>query len=63
MINDDIEFPGVDPVIHDDIKIPGVDDVEGLQDPNPQEIEIDDLNIYEPDPAPIDIETVQEATI
>jgi hypothetical protein len=58
-----IEFPGVDPVIHDDIEIPGVDDVEGLEDPNPQEIEIDDLNIHEPDPAPRDIETVQEATI
>jgi hypothetical protein len=50
-------------VINDDIEIPGVNYVEGLEDPDPQEIEIDDLDIHEPDPAPIDVETVQEATI
>jgi hypothetical protein len=62
-VADGVEFPGVDPVINDDIEIPGVDDVEGLKNPDPQEIEIDDLDIHEPDPAPIDVETVQEATI
>jgi hypothetical protein len=34
VINDDIEFPGVDPVLKDDIEISGVDDVEGPEDPN-----------------------------
>jgi hypothetical protein len=60
---DGVKFPGVDPVINDDIEIPGVDDVEGLENPDLHEIEIDDLDIHEPDPAPIDVETVQEATI
>jgi hypothetical protein len=40
-----------------------VDDVEGPEDPNPQEIEIDDLNIHDPDPAPIEVETAQAAPI
>jgi hypothetical protein len=62
-VADGVEFPGVDPVINHDIEIPGVDDVEGLENPDPQEIEIDDLVIHEPDPAPIDVETVQEGTI
>jgi hypothetical protein len=48
------EPPGVDPAINDDIEIPGVDDVEqGPEDPDPQEIEIYDLDIHEPDIPPI----------
>ena len=50
-------------MIANDIEIPGVDDVEGPQDPDQQQIEIDDLNIHEPDPAPIQADTVQEAPI
>jgi hypothetical protein len=38
-----------------------VDAVEGLEDPDPREIEIDDLDIHEPDPPPIQVETVTEA--
>jgi hypothetical protein len=57
---EDIEFPGVDPAINDDIEIPGVDDEEGPEDPAPQEIEIDDLEIPTPDPASIEVETVEE---
>lgn len=60
---DDVQFPGVDPVIDDDIEIPGVD-VEGPENPAPQIVEIDDLDIPEADPAPIEVaveaETVQE---
>jgi hypothetical protein len=63
VINDDIEFPGVDPVFNNDIEIPGVDDVEGPEDPDSQEIEIDDLDIHEPDPALIEVETAQAAPI
>ncbi len=59
-----VEFPGVDPVINNDIEIPGVDDVEqGPEDPDPQEIEINDLDIHEPDPPPIQVETVTEAAV
>jgi hypothetical protein len=54
---DDVEFPGVDPVINDDIETPGVDTEEGPDDPTPQEIGIDDLDINQPDPAPIEVET------
>jgi hypothetical protein len=58
------EPPGVDPAINNDIEIPGVDDVEqGPEDPDPQEIEIDDLDIHEPDPPPIQVETVTEAAV
>jgi len=58
---EDVEFPGVVPVISPEIEIPGVDDGEGQEDPAPQEIEIADLEI-ESDPAPIEVETVQEET-
>ena len=58
-VADGVEFPGVDPVINHDIEIPGVDDVEGPEDPDPQEINIDDLDIHEPDPAPMQEDTVQ----
>jgi hypothetical protein len=59
---DDVDFPGVDPAINDNIEIPGVDDAEGLQIPAPPEIETnDDLNIP-PDPAPFELEPVQEET-
>jgi hypothetical protein len=63
VVNDDIEFPGVDPVLKDDIEIPGVDDVEGPEDPDSQEIEVDDLDIHEPAPAPIEVETAQAPPI
>jgi hypothetical protein len=73
---DRVEFPGVDrvdPVISDDIEIPGVDIEQGPEDPVSQEdieeIEIDDVEIHEPDPhpiqeeiPPIQVETVQEET-
>jgi hypothetical protein len=50
-------------VINDEIKMAGVDDVEGPEIPDPQEIEIDDLDIHKPNPAPIEVETAQEPTI
>ena len=60
-VDDDVEFPGVEPVIDDNIEIPGVDGEEGSEDPAPQ-IEInDDLEISS-DPNPIQVETVQEET-
>jgi hypothetical protein len=62
-VPDDTELPGVDPAINDDIEIPGVDAVEGLEDPDPREIKIDDLAIHEPDPPPIQVETVTEAEV
>ena len=67
-IYNDVEILGVDPVIvNDDIKIAGVDGAEGPEDPAPQdaieEIEIDDLEIQEPDPAPIEVETVPDETV
>jgi hypothetical protein len=50
-------------VIDNNIEITGVDDVEGLEDPpTPQEIEINDPKIHKEDPAPIELETVQEGT-
>jgi hypothetical protein len=57
---EDVEFPGVAPVITDNIEIPGVDGVEEEQ--APQEIEINDLEILEPVPPPIKVETLQEET-
>jgi len=51
---DDVQFPGEDSVIDDDIEIPGVD-VEGAENPAPQIVEIDDLDIPEADPAPIEV--------
>ena len=57
-------FPGVAPVINDDIKVPGVD-VEGPEDldeaPAPK-VEINDLDIHQDDPAPIEVAPPQEAT-
>jgi len=62
-VDDDVEFPGVDPVIDDNVEIPGVDGAEGSEDPDPApQIEIhDDLEIS-PDPIPVTVETVQEET-
>jgi hypothetical protein len=59
---EDVDFPGVDAAVNDDIEIPGVDDEEGLEFPTPQEIEIDDDPDINPDPIPVEAETVQEAT-
>jgi hypothetical protein len=56
-------FPGVAPVIDDDIEIPGVD-VAGPQAlyeaPAPQ-VDINDLDIPQDDPAPIEVAPPQEA--
>jgi hypothetical protein len=56
-------FSGVSPVIDDDIEIPGVD-VAGPRSldeaPAPQ-VEIDDLDIHQDDPAPIEVAPPQEA--
>ena len=59
---DDVQLPGVDPVIDDDIEIPGVD-MEGPENPAPQIVEIDDLDIPEAEPAPIEVETVETLTL
>jgi hypothetical protein len=61
-VDDDVEFPGVVPVIDDNIEIPGVDGEEGPEDPAPQEIAIDDDLDIHTDPLPIEVETVQEET-
>jgi hypothetical protein len=54
----DAEIPGVDIV-----KLPGgdvaVQDLE--EDPAPQIVEIDDLNIPTTDPPPVEVETVEQA--
>jgi hypothetical protein len=55
--NDDAEMPALDPVGIGGVKLPGVD-VAGQA---PQTIEIDDLDIPQPDP-PL-IETVEEPTV
>jgi hypothetical protein len=47
----DVQFPGVDPVIDNDIEIPGVDG--RTSNPDPQNVEIYDLDILEVDPAPV----------
>ena len=64
--DDDLEVPGVDSILDDDVESPGVDGVEGPEDPAPQaiqEIAIDDLEVQEPDPAPIEVETVPDETV
>ena len=64
--DDDVEIPGVDPILDNHIEIPGVDDGVGPEDPAPQaiqEIAIDDLEVQEPDPAPIEVETVPDETV
>jgi hypothetical protein len=56
---DDVGLPDLPTVLDDAIEIPGVDD--GLH--NPQNIEINDLEPAEADPAPIEVETEQEETV
>jgi hypothetical protein len=70
----DSKIPGVDSNgpepnaddILDDVKLPGVDVVDTIQQEQqnqaPQTIEIDDLDITEPDPSPID-ELANEETV
>jgi hypothetical protein len=56
-------FPGVAPVINDDIKIPGVD-VTGpaaLDEAPAPQVEINDLDIPQDDPAPIEVAPPQQA--
>jgi hypothetical protein len=50
-------FPGVAPVIDDDIKIPGVGVAgpEALDEAPAPQVEIDDLDIPQDDPAPIEV--------
>ena len=55
--NDTIEIPGVDFDVGDDaagadVELPGVD----YGDEAPQTVEIDDLDLAAPDPAPIELE-------
>jgi len=50
--DDGAPLPGVDPMIDDPLEIPGVDDVPAAADP--PNVEIDDLDFPEPDPAPIE---------
>jgi hypothetical protein len=59
---DDDHLPGVVPVIADDIEITGVDvEATETQDAVPApHIEIDDLDIYHADPAPIEVAPTQE---
>ena len=58
---DDAQIPGVDAGAVDHVELPGVD-VEGQQDNEaPQVVEIDDLDIPEADPAPIEYEPPIEA--
>jgi hypothetical protein len=56
-------FPGVAPVIADDIEIPGVDVAgpEALEEALAPQVEIDDLDIPQDDPAPIEVAPPQEA--
>jgi hypothetical protein len=60
--DEDDEIPGVDlyPVADEDIELPGVDTGEN---DTPQQIEIDDLDIHNQDPAPIAAETAQEGPV
>jgi hypothetical protein len=50
-------FPGVAPVINDDIEIPGVNVAgpEALDEAPAPQVEIDDLDIPQDDPAPIEV--------
>jgi hypothetical protein len=56
---EDAHFSGLDPVINDDIRIPGVS-VEGTEDKAPQSVEINDPDIPQDDPAPIQLAPTQE---
>jgi hypothetical protein len=56
-------FPGVAPVIDDDIEIPGVDvsGPEALDKAPAPQVEINDLDIPQDDPAPIEVSPPQES--
>jgi hypothetical protein len=56
-------FPGVAPVIDDDIDIPGVDVTgpEALEEAPDAQVEINDLDIPQYDPAPIEVAPPQES--
>jgi hypothetical protein len=56
-------FPGVAPVIDYDIEIPGVDVTgpEALDEALTPQVEINDLDIPQDDPAPIEVSPPQEA--
>jgi hypothetical protein len=56
-------FPGVTPVIDDDIEIPGVDVAgpEALDKAPAPQVEINDLDIPQDDPAPIEVAPLQES--
>jgi hypothetical protein len=56
---EDVHLAGVEPVIEDDIEIPGVD-VEGPEASAPQSVEINDPDIPEDNPAPIQVAPTQE---
>jgi hypothetical protein len=56
-------FPGMEMVINDDIKIPGVDVAvpEAFEKAPAPQVDINDLNIPQDDPAPIEVAPPQEA--
>jgi hypothetical protein len=58
-------FPGVAPVINDDIEITGVDVAgpEALDEAPAPQVEINDLDIPQDDPAPIEVAPPQEAVM
>jgi hypothetical protein len=57
-------FPGVSPVIDDDIKIPGVDVAgpEALDEAPAPQVEINDLDIPQDDPYPLEVAPPQESS-
>ena len=57
---DTAELPGVE--IVDDVELPGVDAEPEPETLTPQNIEINDLEVHEPDPAPIDTGTIPTPT-
>jgi hypothetical protein len=56
---EDAHFPGVEPVIEDDIEIPGVDMV-GPEASASHSVEINDPDIPQDDPDPIQVAPTQE---
>jgi hypothetical protein len=58
-------FPGVAPVFDDDIEIPGVDVAgpEALDKAPATQVEINDLDIHQDDPAPIEVAPPQESAM
>jgi hypothetical protein len=56
-------FPGVAPVIEDDIEIPGVDVAgpEALDEAPAPQVDINDLDIPQEDPSPIELAPTKEA--